>query len=122
MERLQACKFQLRPKAGLNRSILDQGRFEFRRQLACKLAWPGGTLLVVPPRYTSQTCSQCGGMDKRNRPAQAEFKCTACGVECNADHNAALNILTAGQAVSACGAGMALAPALKQEAAYGAAR
>lgn len=61
-------------------------------------------------------------MDKRNRPAQAEFKCTGCGVECNADHNAALNILTAGQAVSACGAGMALAPALKQEPAYGAAR
>ena len=61
-------------------------------------------------------------MDKRNRPAQVEFKCTACGVECNADHNAALNILTAGQAVSACGAGMAQAPALKQEPAYGAAR
>ena len=47
---------------------------------------------------------------------------TACGFECNADHNAALNILAAGQAVSACGAGRAQAPASKQEPACGAAR
>ena len=40
----------------------------------------------------------------------------------NADHNAALNILAAGQAVSACGAGRAQAPVLNQEPAYGAAR
>ena len=37
-------------------------------------------------------------------------------------NNAALNILAAGQAVSACGAGRAQAPASKQEPAYGAAR
>lgn len=109
-------------KAGLNKSILDQGWFEFRRQLAYKMAWLGGTLLIVPPQYTSQTCSRCGCVDKRNRPTQAKFKCTACGFECNADHNAALNILAAGQAVTACGAGRAQAPALKQEPAYGAAR
>ena len=34
----------------------------------------------------------------------------------------ALDILAAGQAVTACGAGRAQAPALKQEPAYGAAR
>ena len=112
----------VRVKAGLNKSILDQGWFEFRRQLAYKLAWLGGTLLLVPPQYTSQTCSHCGCVDKSNRLSQAKFKCTACGFECNADHNAALNILAAGQAVSACGAGRAQAPALKQEPAYGVAR
>ena len=112
----------VRVKAGLNKSILDQGWFEFRRQLAYKLAWLGGTLLLVPPQYTSQTCSHCGCVDKSNRLSQAKFKCTACGFECNADHNAALNILAAGQAVSACGAGRAQAPASKQEPAYGAAR
>lgn len=87
-----------------------------------KLAWLGGTLLLVPPQYTSQTCSHCGCVDKSNRVSQAKFKCTACGFECNADHNAALNILAAGQAVSACGAGSAQAPVLNQEPAYGAAR
>lgn len=112
---------QVRAKAGLNKSILDQGWFEFRRQLAYKLAWLGGTLLVVPPNYTSQTCSRCGCVDKQNRPTQAKFKCTACGFEANADFNAALNILAAGHAAAACGAGRAWAPALKQEPAYGAA-
>ena len=112
----------VRAKSGLNKSILDQGWFEFRRQLAYKLAWLGGALLAIPPQYTSQTCSRCGCVDKKNRPSQARFKCTACGFECNADYNAALNILAAGRAVSACGAGRAQAPALKQEPAYGAAR
>lgn len=112
----------VRAKAGLNKSILDQGWFEFRRQLAYKLAWPGGNLLVIPPQYTSQTCSRCGCVDKQNRQTQAKFKCMICGFECNADHNAALNILAAGHVVSACGAGRAQAPALKQEPVYGAAR
>lgn len=111
----------VRAKSGLNKSILDQGWFEFRRQLSYKLTWLGGTLLVIPPQYTSRTCSRCGCVDKHSRQTQAKFKCTSCGFELNADHNAALNILAAGQAVTACGAGRAQAPALKQEPAYGAA-
>lgn len=111
----------VRAKSGLNKSILDQGWYEFRRQLAYKLTWLGGNLLVIPPEYTSQTCSKCGCIDKNNRPTQARFKCTACGFESNADHNAALNILAAGHAVSACGVGKAQAPTLKQEPSYGAA-
>ena len=118
---LEAPGKNVRAKAGLNKSILDQGWFEFRRQLACKSAWFGGNLLVVPAQYTSQTCSRCGCVDRQNRQTQAKFKCTACGFEANADHNAALNILAAGHAVSACGAGRAQAPALKQEPTCGAA-
>lgn len=109
-------------KSGLNKSILDQGWFEFRRQLTYKLGWLGGKLITVPPQYTSQACSRCGCIDKTNRPTQAKFKCTACGFEANADSNAALNILAAGHAVTACGVGRAQAPALKQEPAYSAAR
>lgn len=109
----------VRAKAGLNKSILDQGWYEFRRQLEYKLRWLGGQLRVVPPQYTSQTCSRCGCIDKQNRTTQARFHCLACGFESNADHNAALNILAAGLAVTACGAGKAQAPALKQEPACG---
>ena len=105
-------------KSGLNKSILDQGWFEFRRQLSYKLAWLGGSLVAIPPQYTSQTCSRCGCVDRQNRQTQAKFKCTACGFEINADHNAALNILAAGLAVTACGAGKAHAPAKNQEPAY----
>lgn len=34
----------VRAKSGLNKSILDQGWFEFRRQMDYKLAWNGGWL------------------------------------------------------------------------------
>lgn len=46
----------------------------------------------VEPRYTSQTCSMCGHIDKRNRDGTL-FRCTACGYEINADSNASINIL-----------------------------
>jgi putative transposase len=93
-----------RDKRKLNKAILDQGWFEFRRQLEYKLQWNGGRLITVPPQYTSQTCHKCGHVSKENRVSQAKFICVACGHTANADHNAALNILAAGQAVSACGA------------------
>ena len=50
----------VRAKAGLSKAILDQGWFEFRRQLDYKAAWNGGRLVAVPPQYTSQECSACG--------------------------------------------------------------
>ncbi|MBU6993918.1 MAG: hypothetical protein JZL64_02640 [Ferrovum myxofaciens] len=36
-----------KPKSGLNKSILDQGWFEFRRQLEYKQVWLGGDVLAV---------------------------------------------------------------------------
>lgn len=41
---------RVRAKSGLNKRILDQGWYEFRRQLQYKLAWNGGWLLAVPPQ------------------------------------------------------------------------
>ena len=90
-------------KSGLNKSILDQGWFEFKRQLKYKLNWFGGELVLVNPRYTSQRCYACGYVDKENRKTQIKFECKSCVHEDNADNNAALNILAAGHAVSACG-------------------
>jgi len=90
-------------KAGLNKSILDQGWFEFRRQLDYKLDWQGGSLEEVEYRYSSQSCSCCGHTEKENRRSQAVFVCLACGYEQHADVNAARNILTVGQTGMACG-------------------
>jgi len=92
----------VKAKSGLNKSILDQGWHEFRRQLKYKLAWQGGSLVEVDYRCTSQTCSCCGHTAKENRLSQAVFKCLACGHEENADVNAAKNILTVGQTGMAC--------------------
>ena len=93
----------IKAKSGLNKSILDQGWFEFRRQIEYKLNWRGGKLILVPPQYTSQSCSSCGYVSKDNRTSQSRFVCVACSHAQNADLNAALNILAAGHAVLACG-------------------
>jgi len=58
----------VRAKAGLNSSILDQGWAEFRRQLDYKMLWAGGVFLAVPPQNTSRTCPCCG---QRQRSSQA---------------------------------------------------
>lgn len=93
---------QVRQKAGLNRSILDQGWSEFRRQLEYKMVWAGGQLLAVPAMNTSRTCPRCGRISKDNRRSQALFACVDCGFSENADLVAAVNILRAGYARIAC--------------------
>ncbi len=94
---------RVKQKAGLNRSILDQGWGEFRRQLEYKMAWNGGILLSVPAHHTSQTCPCCRHVAKENRLKQAEFFCVDCGYTENADVVGAINVLERGQRLLACG-------------------
>jgi putative transposase len=47
---------------------------------------------LVDPRYTSQTCSVCGHIDKSNRISRDDFICSDCGYAAPADLNAAINI------------------------------
>lgn len=100
----------VRAKSGLNKSILDQGWFEFRRQLDYKLAWSGGWLVAVPPQNTSRTCPCCGHVSAGNRQTQARFECVACGFEENADLVGAINVLRAGHARFACEVSGAVMP------------
>jgi putative transposase len=86
----------VRQKAGLNRSILEQGWGQFETFLAYKLQEAGGSLIKVDPRNTSRKCPHCGSIDARNRENQASFRCVDCGHEAHADVNAAINILQAG--------------------------
>jgi putative transposase len=105
----------VRAKSGLNKSILDQGWFEFRRQLDYKLAWNGGWLVAVPPQNTSRTCPACGHISAENRKTQAKFACVECGYEENADVVGAINILARGHRVAACGESMQSDHSVKQE-------
>ncbi len=105
----------VRAKSGLNRSILDQGWYEMRRQLEYKQLWRGGQVLAVPPAYTSQRCACCGHTAKENRLSQSKFRCQVCGYTANADVNGARNILAAGHAVLACGGMVQSGRPLKQE-------
>ena len=101
---------RVRAKTGLNRSILDQGWFEFRRQLDYKTAWAGGHLIAVSAHNTSRTCPCCGHVAKENRPTQARFACVECGFEDNADLVGAINVLRAGHARLACEVSGAVRP------------
>ena len=94
---------QVRAKSGLNRSILDQGWFEFRRQLDYKLAWNGGILVAVPPHNTSRECPECGHTEAANRKTQGQFRCLECGFSEHADRVGAINVLARGHRVAACG-------------------
>ena len=93
----------VKAKTGLNRSIMDQGWYEFRRQLKYKLEWSGGMLVAVPPHHTSQTCPCCGHISPDNRRTQANFLCVQCGYQNHADVVGAMNVLERGLRSLACG-------------------
>ena len=52
----------------------------------------GITISLTNPEYTSQECSCCHHISKKNRQTQELFKCENCGFELNADLNASINI------------------------------
>lgn len=79
----------------LSKHILDAGWGMFKVMLQYKT-----NIIAVDAKYTSQSCSMCGLVDSGNRKSQSEFVCTSCGHKANADHNAALNILSRGTALS----------------------
>ena len=101
VEDLQISKMIKSRISDLNRAILDQSWYEFKRQLDYKLLWNGGHLIPVPPQNTSCCCPACGHTSKENRRTQADFKCVECGYTENADIVGAINILKRGQEILA---------------------
>ena len=57
----------------------------------------GVPVVFLPPAYTSKTCSRCHHLGERNGKS---FKCKNCGLEIDADINAALNIAALGATVN----------------------
>jgi len=92
----------------LDRTIKEDQPFLARNwapgMLVDALKWQalqnGATLEFINPYKTSQRCSQCGYIDRLNRPkgkkGAAYFECIKCGYKHNADKNAARNISTVG--------------------------
>ncbi len=69
-----------------------------------KAALAGVQVSEEDPRYTSQRCSRCGHTARKNRQAQAAFRCVACGYALHADLNAARNLAAKGACSSGVGA------------------
>jgi len=73
----------------------------FKQKLRSKCEYYGINYIEVDEAYTSQTCSICGDVDKRNRKYRGLYVCRKCGAVLNADVNGALNLLkkVAGESV-----------------------
>jgi putative transposase len=80
----------------LAKSISDAGWAQFRTILACKAAWAGKRVEVVPPAYTSQDCSGCGARIHKSLSVRTHV-CPSCGLILDRDENAARNIQWRGQ-------------------------
>ena len=86
-------------KGGLNKSIVDAGWAMFQQFCIYKAANAGREVLFVNPRYTSQICSGCGAVKKKE--LSERWHSCECGAELDRDYNAALNILVLGRSIQA---------------------
>ena len=81
----------VKAKSALNRRILDASFGLLQQMIAYKAASAGTTIVVVDPRFSSQTCWKCGHCDRDNR-RRRRFACRRCGFTTHADIAAALEI------------------------------
>jgi putative transposase len=80
-------------KSGLTKSILDAGWGQFQQMCVSKAEWAG---TCSSPKYTSQVCSGCGTV--RKKELSERWHSCECGCELDRDTNAAINIFRAGRA------------------------
>ncbi|PIM73211.1 transposase [Streptomyces sp. JV178] len=91
----------------LARAISDAAWAEFRSLLEYKAAWYGREVIAVDRFFpSSRLCSTCGTLQERMPLHVRTWTCDSCGTNHDRDVNAARNLLAAGRAVSACGAGV----------------
>jgi len=81
-------------KAGLNTSILDAGWATFTLMVSAKAAWAGRSVVFVNPKNTSQLCSGCGAVVKKD--LSVRWHSCGCGTELDRDINSAKLILHLG--------------------------
>ncbi|MFE2167965.1 RNA-guided endonuclease InsQ/TnpB family protein [Streptomyces sp. NPDC059447] len=91
----------------LSRAISDAAWNEMRSMLEYKTAWYGRELITVDRWFpSSKLRSACGALADAMPLSIREWTCGNCGAFHDRDVNAAENLLAAGLAVSACGAGV----------------
>jgi transposase, IS605 OrfB family, central region len=77
----------------MNRMIQNFGKRYIKEKLQKLQELYGIEVVEINPAYTSQECSCCGYIDKKNRKDTQEFECKVCGNKMNAQINGAKNIL-----------------------------
>lgn len=96
IEDLNLQKMTKTANSEITRKMSDSGFGALKERLKYKMKERGKHLGLVNPAYTSQTCNECGTVDKKSRISQSEFVCTSCGFLSNADLLASKNILREG--------------------------
>lgn len=67
--------------------------YQFRQMLEYKAEMNGQTVIIVDPKYTSQTCPECGHVEKANRIKKLHtFMCKNCQYQSNDDRIGAINL------------------------------
>ncbi|WP_326708626.1 MULTISPECIES: RNA-guided endonuclease TnpB family protein [unclassified Streptomyces] len=90
----------------LARAISDAAWSQFRSMLEYKAAWYGREVIAIDRWFpSSKLCSSCGALADE-MPLNVRTWTCDCGTTHDRDVNAAKNLLAAGQAVTACGAGV----------------
>ncbi len=90
----------------LARAISDAAWSQFRSMLEYKAQWYGREVIAVDRWFpSSKLCSVCGTLQDKMPLSVRTWTCN-CGAVHDRDVNAAKNLLAAGRAVAACGAGV----------------
>ena len=76
----------------MNRILQNCGRAVFKAKLKDLEQKFGIVAHEAPSPYTSQECSSCHYVDRRNRRSQSEFLCRSCGMQKHADVNGACTV------------------------------
>ena len=73
------------------------GFYDFRQKLEYKAKLHGQKVLIVSPKYTSQTCPKCGHVERQNRNKKTHtFCCKTCHYSSNDDRIGAMNLYRKG--------------------------
>jgi putative transposase len=73
--------------------IVSWAFYQLRQMMEYKAKMNQSTVIVVDPKYTSQTCPKCGHTEKANRNKKKHiFRCRTCGYTSNDDRIGAMNL------------------------------
>ena len=97
LEDLKGIRFSSLKKGKKFRTRVGKWSFnQLRQYISYKAVLSGVQVVLVNPRYTSKTCSNCHYIGNRKGKV---FECNNCGNNMDADVNASINIATLGVSV-----------------------